>query len=132
MTPEQLARRFHELYETMAPEFGYETRKESAVAWEDVPEKNRNLMVAVAAKVLDELQHPEYPDFLNPEPLTDFQEQARQGQIRRRDSLIEGASSSLISMTLLKRLMLVLSMGLVLMSCGIRWIGSAPQGGNRS
>lgn len=52
MTPETLARRFHEAYERLAPSFGYETRKESAVAWEDVPERNKALMVAVAAEML--------------------------------------------------------------------------------
>ena len=44
--PETIARRFHETYERLAPEFGYETRRASAVAWEDVPENNRALMIA--------------------------------------------------------------------------------------
>lgn len=39
-----IAQHFHEAYERLAPESGYETRKESAVAWEDVPENNRSLM----------------------------------------------------------------------------------------
>lgn len=56
VTPEELARRFHELYEELAPSHGYETRKESAVPWESVPEKNRGLMVAVCNRVLEELQ----------------------------------------------------------------------------
>lgn len=43
---EALARRFHEAYERLAPEFSYETRKASAVPWEDVPENNRRLMIA--------------------------------------------------------------------------------------
>lgn len=55
MTAEQLARRFHETYEALAPSFGYETRPESAVPWEDVPEMNKRLMVAVADVLLDEL-----------------------------------------------------------------------------
>lgn len=45
---EQLARLFHETYERLAPTFGYETRKGSAVPWEQVPARNRNLMIAVA------------------------------------------------------------------------------------
>lgn len=46
-----IARRFHEEYERLAPEFGYETRPESAVPWEDVPKANRELMRAVVAEV---------------------------------------------------------------------------------
>jgi hypothetical protein len=49
--PVALARRFHEVYEELAPTFGYETRRESAVAWEDVPQANRHLMIAVAAVI---------------------------------------------------------------------------------
>lgn len=51
----RLAQRFHELYEALAPSFDYETRPESAVRWEDVPENNRRLMVAVADVLLDEM-----------------------------------------------------------------------------
>ncbi len=50
-----LARRFHALYEAMAPNFGYETRKESSVPWDDVPEPNRGLMLAVAKVLLSEM-----------------------------------------------------------------------------
>lgn len=49
---ESIARRFHDEYERLAPSFGYETRPDSAVAWEDVPEPNRRLMVATIAAVL--------------------------------------------------------------------------------
>jgi hypothetical protein len=35
---ETLARMFHEKYERLAPEFGYKTREESAVPWDEVPE----------------------------------------------------------------------------------------------
>jgi hypothetical protein len=45
---EQLARLFHETYERLAPTFGYETRKGTAVPWEQVPTRNKNLMIAVA------------------------------------------------------------------------------------
>jgi len=51
---DQLARRFHDLYEELAPTFGYETRSESAVPWEKVPENNRQLMVAVCSALLSE------------------------------------------------------------------------------
>jgi len=59
MTPEELdiahgiAKAFHESYERQAPAYRYTTREESAVAWEDVPEKNKLLMVAVVADLLD-------------------------------------------------------------------------------
>lgn len=49
--PEKLARFFHETYERLAPIYGYETRRASAVPWEDVPENNRLLMTAVCAEV---------------------------------------------------------------------------------
>lgn len=52
LTPESLAKQFHELYEALAPTFGYETRKASAVPWDQVPEQNRNLMTAVCAELL--------------------------------------------------------------------------------
>lgn len=55
-TVEALARQFHEMYERLAPEYGYETRPESAVPWEDVPENNRALMQAVVAEVLRQIR----------------------------------------------------------------------------
>jgi hypothetical protein len=48
----QLAQQFHEAYERLAPEFGYETREASAKPWSEVPENNRALMTAVCAGVL--------------------------------------------------------------------------------
>ena len=53
--PERVAQLFHETYERLAPDFGYETRGDSAVPWEQVPEANRGLMVATAAAVLESL-----------------------------------------------------------------------------
>lgn len=44
---EVIAEAFHHHYEALAPSFDYETRPDSAVAWENVPEPNRKLMVAV-------------------------------------------------------------------------------------
>jgi hypothetical protein len=52
LTPEALAQRFHETYERLAPEFGYETRTPSAKPWNEVPEQNRNLMIAVCREIL--------------------------------------------------------------------------------
>ena len=58
MTAEELACFFHETYERLAPEFGYETRKETAIPWEDIPADNRNkrLMIAVSGEVLRKLE----------------------------------------------------------------------------
>lgn len=56
LTAESLARRFHEVYEKLAPNFGYETKAESAKPWEDVPVNNRALMVATADVLLDEME----------------------------------------------------------------------------
>lgn len=44
---ERIAARFHEVYELLAPEHGYETREATAVPWKDVPEPNRSLMIHV-------------------------------------------------------------------------------------
>jgi len=52
-TPEELAREFHDTYERLAPSFGYETRKESAKPWNEVPEQNRRLMTAVCREIID-------------------------------------------------------------------------------
>lgn len=54
---ESIARAFHETYERLALNFGYETRPESAVPWEDVPEQNKALMCAVAAEVFPWVSH---------------------------------------------------------------------------
>jgi hypothetical protein len=47
-----LARAFHDTYEELAPVFGYETRRESAVPWDDVPLANRQLMIAVCTVIV--------------------------------------------------------------------------------
>ena len=49
----ELAKLFHENYERLAPLYGYETRDESAVPWEDVPVNNRNLMIATCRAVIE-------------------------------------------------------------------------------
>ncbi len=55
LTAEELAQFFHETYEKLAPEFGYETREASRTAWDAVPEKNKKLMIAVCIRVLQRL-----------------------------------------------------------------------------
>lgn len=55
-TAEAIARAFHENYERLAPEYDYKTREASAVPWADVPEQNRQLMVATVSATFG-LQH---------------------------------------------------------------------------
>ena len=54
MTAEELAELFHTTYGRLAPQFGYTTRPETAIPWQEIPADNRNkrLMVAVAGEVL--------------------------------------------------------------------------------
>jgi hypothetical protein len=52
--PEALAEKFHEAYERLAPDYAYQTREVSAVRWENVPPKNRALMIAVCTEILKE------------------------------------------------------------------------------
>jgi hypothetical protein len=53
-TPGEIAQAFHEAYERGAEYFGYKTRPESAVSWENVPENNKALMIATVRGVLIE------------------------------------------------------------------------------
>lgn len=53
---EEIARLFHENYERLAPQFDYKTRESSAVAWEGVPEPNRELMIATVRAVLNAVE----------------------------------------------------------------------------
>lgn len=54
MSPaEMIAGIFHATYETLAPEHGYEAREASAVAREDVPAKDKALMIATVQNMLD-------------------------------------------------------------------------------
>lgn len=55
LNPEVLAQLFHDTYERLAPEFGYTSRRTSAVPWADVPEPNKSLMIATAKQVLRDL-----------------------------------------------------------------------------
>ena len=43
---EKLAELFHVTYESLAPQFGYRTRDETACPWVNVPDDNRRLMLA--------------------------------------------------------------------------------------
>jgi hypothetical protein len=50
----EIAKAFHEAYEELAPQHGYQTRKASAKPWEDVPDSNKALMIATVRKLLDD------------------------------------------------------------------------------
>jgi hypothetical protein len=50
---EEIACAFHTTYEALAPMHGYETRPESAVEWEYLPEANRLLMIDTVQGLLD-------------------------------------------------------------------------------
>jgi hypothetical protein len=52
--PEFIARRFHEVYEELAPNHGWKTQERSAVPWEDVPPENKQLMIEVVTQLLEE------------------------------------------------------------------------------
>jgi hypothetical protein len=60
---ERIAAEFHRSYENQAPHFGYETRRESAVPWEEVPKQNRDLMVSVVHALIAQ-------DWIRPGPAT--------------------------------------------------------------
>ncbi len=62
LEPEKLAQIFHETYERLAPYFNYTTRRATAVPWAQVPDTNKQLMIAVATEVLAALQPTSPPD----------------------------------------------------------------------
>jgi hypothetical protein len=53
MLAERLARRFHDLYEKLAPEYGYETKEETRQFDPDSP--NGQLMIAVCRIIYSEI-----------------------------------------------------------------------------
>jgi hypothetical protein len=53
VTPDELAVMFHQAYERLAPDFGYETRPETEV-W-DPYSPNGKLMRAVCGEILNDL-----------------------------------------------------------------------------
>lgn len=57
MSALQLAIMFHEIYERLAPSFGYETRTETRKFDPTTP--NGQLMVAVCGEILDRLNSPQ-------------------------------------------------------------------------
>ncbi len=63
MNPAVLAQLFHETYERLAPEYGYRTREASAKPWHEVPQQNRELMIATCAEVLLAIERPRVTSF---------------------------------------------------------------------
>jgi len=53
MTAEEVAREFHQVYERLAPDFGYKTREASRGSWENVPDNNKKLMIAVVEELAE-------------------------------------------------------------------------------
>jgi len=49
---EDLARAFHTIYERLAPLYGYETRKETAVSWDELQNPNKELMLATCREII--------------------------------------------------------------------------------
>ena len=49
----ELAETFHRVYEKLAPKYGYKTRKKTRKHWDDLPDNNKKLMVAVAQVILN-------------------------------------------------------------------------------
>jgi hypothetical protein len=47
-----IARAFHDRYEALSGQHGWETQERTRVAWEDLPEENRSLMIAVVRELL--------------------------------------------------------------------------------
>lgn len=47
-----VAQRFHEEYEHLAPDYGWETKAESRVEWADLPERQRQLMRHVVLRLI--------------------------------------------------------------------------------
>jgi hypothetical protein len=51
---EKIAKRFHEVYEEIAPTMGWDTQERSKKSWEELPIENKWLMVKVVEQLLEE------------------------------------------------------------------------------
>lgn len=65
ISPAMLARRFHELYQQMAPSAGYETRPESRVPYDQLKSQLRLLMETVCAHLMYSMRLPDVVDGVN-------------------------------------------------------------------
>jgi hypothetical protein len=57
MNAETMARLFHETYERLATAFGWKTKKGCNVPFEQLPQRNKALMIATCQTILNELQN---------------------------------------------------------------------------
>ena len=61
MLPHELAVLFHSTYERLAPAFGWRTKKGCNVPFEQLPQRNKALMLATCQTVLNALQEQSSP-----------------------------------------------------------------------
>ena len=52
---EHLAKKFHDTYERLSVEYGWKTQEQCQVEFADLPEENRELMIAVVSEVCADL-----------------------------------------------------------------------------
>lgn len=52
VSAEDVARKFHQVYEALAPQYNYKTRGDTALPWEQLPENSRRLMVDTSLHIL--------------------------------------------------------------------------------
>lgn len=55
ITPECLARLFHDTYLELKPLYGWEVQPGTDVPFDELPDANRDLMIAVAQRVLENM-----------------------------------------------------------------------------
>ncbi len=94
MNGEQLARLFHETYEKLAPAYGYQTRKASAKPWEDVPKRNKQLMIAVAGEILSAQKKQTAEDCIEDCAVVDSNRQLRKAVSCLNSMILSGESHS--------------------------------------
>lgn len=56
LTPEQLAEKFHETYEALAPSFRYGTHQPLTKSWAELPETERKLLVSICEAIIDDVR----------------------------------------------------------------------------
>lgn len=56
ITPQTLAKLFHDVYEKEAVNLGWKTQKKCRVKFKDLPNENKQLMILVADKIIRALQ----------------------------------------------------------------------------
>lgn len=49
---EFIAREFHRIYTHLAPAFGWRVHRDTRDSWEELPDRNRKLMIATAGRLI--------------------------------------------------------------------------------